>query len=138
MENADDENNNNNNNLQSMMMILRTARIANLQCAATTAATAAATNSTCMNSSADEKVMDIENLILHVQQQIDKDVNFHDLLLKNILPTITTVMNSNANKQSNNSVQVLLPKKEDDNNDVLCTSIELDAFFDDYPQFKTK
>jgi len=134
-DNNDWENGVDNRNLQSMMMISRIARIANLQCAAT-AASAVGTSAAAAywggnsnrdnNNTNSKRAINIENLILHVQHKIDEDVDFNESMLKNFLPATTTSSKGSIHSQSHSN---LVLKEED-----LCTSLEIDAFFDDYPE----
>lgn len=105
--------------LQSIMMILRTARIANLQSALAKASADAAENV--------EKAINIKNLIYHVQHEADKDVDFNRSLTKSISHKTSIPSSGTASQrllQSN-----CVPSEED-----LCSSIDIDTFFDDYPE----
>ena len=105
--------------LQSIMMILRTARIANLQSALAKASADAAENV--------EKAINIKNLIYHVQHEADKDVDFNRSLTKSISHKTSIPSSGTASQRSLQSNYV--PSEED-----LCSSIDIDAFFDDYPE----
>ena len=99
--------------------ILHTARLANLQCAS-----AAYRDKNCGR----RTIAEIDRLSLHVQQSFDTEGQHHKSILEYILCGANPE-SSNSNRDASQSILPFPPETED-----LCTSIEVDAFFNDYPE----
>jgi hypothetical protein len=109
-----------NGHFAAMRTILYTAKLANLQCASAAYREGeqerdVQTTTTTTN---------IGRLGLHVKQKIDTDGHHHRSMLENILGGGTATSQSLSRLTSQSRL------RDDDS----CTSIEVDAFFDDYPE----
>lgn len=104
--------------LAATRTILHTARLANLQCA-----------SFAYREQGSERKASLktDKLFLHVQEAFDIEQEHHQSILDSILPE--TVDESSQKQKPETNVSQSFPT--DDN---LCTSIEVDAFFEEYPE----
>ena len=98
--------------------ILHTARLANFQCASFAYREQDSRGKACLET---------DRLFLHVQQAFDIENDHHQSILDNILPDPIDESSQKQKLETNASQSVPA-------DDIVCTSIEVDAFFEDYPE----
>ena len=104
--------------LAATRTILHTARLANLQCASFAYQE---------QDSASKVSRKTDKLFFHVQQAFDMEQDHHQSILDSILPEPVDESSQKQKPETNASQSF----PTDDN---LCTSIEVDAFFEEYPE----